>query len=86
MDFEKILAQLRGERDLIEQVIVNIEKLAHKVKRGRGRPLGSITKSQQNGTRPAPALAPGTLQTQVPPLRTLREPNQTRSSLPIRTA
>jgi len=29
MDFEKILAQLRGQRDLIEQVIVNIEKLAH---------------------------------------------------------
>ena len=30
MDFEKILAQLRGQRDLIEQVIVNIEKLAPK--------------------------------------------------------
>jgi hypothetical protein len=55
MDFEKILAQLRGERDLIEQVIVNIENLAHKVKGGRGRPLGSITKSPQNGTKPAPA-------------------------------
>jgi hypothetical protein len=50
MDYEKMLAQLRGERDLIEQVIVNIENLARKGKRGRGRPLGSITKS----TQPAP--------------------------------
>lgn len=54
MDFEKILAQLRGERNLIDQVIVNIENLARKVKRGRGRPLGSITKSPQNGTKLAP--------------------------------
>lgn len=49
MDFAKILAQLRGQRDLIDQVIVSIENLAHP-KRGRGRPKGSVTKSTQNGT------------------------------------
>jgi hypothetical protein len=50
VDFAKILAQLHEERDLIDQVIVNIENLARKSKRGRGRPPGSITKSTQNGT------------------------------------
>jgi hypothetical protein len=50
VDFGKILAQLHEERDLIDQVIVNIENLARKSKRGRGRPPGSITKSTQNGT------------------------------------
>jgi len=53
MDVEKILAELRGERDLIEKVIADLENLARKGKRGRGRPLGSITKKKPNGTMKA---------------------------------
>jgi hypothetical protein len=49
MDFEKMLLQLRGERDLIDKVIVSIETLARKGKRGRGRPPSSVTKNTQNG-------------------------------------
>ena len=47
MDLEEILAELRGERDLLGQAIVTIENLARESKRGRGRPPGSITKSTQ---------------------------------------
>ena len=50
MNFEKILAELRGERDLIDKVIGTIENLADKGKRGRGRPLSSVTKSKQDLT------------------------------------
>jgi hypothetical protein len=50
MDFEKMLLQLRGERDLIDKVIVSIENLARKGKRSRGRPPGSVTKNTPNGT------------------------------------
>jgi len=53
MDYQKLLVELRAERDMIEQVIVNLENLARKSKRGRGRPLGSITKSTQNKTKSA---------------------------------
>jgi hypothetical protein len=48
VNFEKMLAELRGERDLIDKVIVTIENLAGRGKRGRGRPLSSVTKSKQN--------------------------------------
>jgi hypothetical protein len=34
MGFEKMLAGLRGERDLIDKVIITIENLARKGKRG----------------------------------------------------
>ena len=55
MDVEKILAELRGEHDLIEKAIVKIENLTRKGKRGRGRLLGLVTKSKQNETMtPAP--------------------------------
>ena len=50
VDFEKMLIQLRGERDLIDRVIVQIENLARRGKRGRGRPLGSVAKNTQNDT------------------------------------
>lgn len=57
MDVEKILAELRGERDLIEKAIGNIENLARKGKRGPGRPLNLVTKSKQNETM-TPAVEP----------------------------
>jgi hypothetical protein len=47
MDFETMLAQLRRERDLIDRVIVSIESLAGKEKRGPGRPLGSVSKNKK---------------------------------------
>jgi hypothetical protein len=50
MDVEKILAQLRGEHDLIEKAIVKIENLTRKSKRGCGSPLALVTKSKQNET------------------------------------
>jgi hypothetical protein len=57
MDVEKILAQLRGEHDLIEKAIVKIENLTRKGKRGRGHPLGLVTKGKQNETM-TPASEP----------------------------
>ena len=48
LDVEKILAHLRGELDLIEKVIADIENQARKGKRGSGRSLGLVTKSNQN--------------------------------------
>jgi len=45
-----MLAELRGERDLIDKVIVAIENLSGQGKRGRGRPLGSVTKMKQDVT------------------------------------
>jgi hypothetical protein len=41
MDVSKILAELRAERALLDEVIVNLERVAtstSKEKRGRGRP------------------------------------------------
>ena len=57
MDVEKILAQLRGEHDLIEKAIAKIENLTRKGKRGRGRPLSLVAKSKQNETT-TPASEP----------------------------
>jgi hypothetical protein len=54
MDFEKILAQLCGERDLLDKVIADLQILAREDKRGRDRPSGSVTKSAQSGTSPVP--------------------------------
>ena len=50
MDVKKIVAQLRGELDLIEKTIASIENLGRKAKRGSGRPMGLVTKSNQNET------------------------------------
>ncbi|MGA2771195.1 MAG: hypothetical protein ABSG26_10305 [Bryobacteraceae bacterium] len=57
MDVEKILAELRGEHDLIERAIVKIENLTRKGKRGRGCPLGLVAKSKQTETM-TPASQP----------------------------
>jgi hypothetical protein len=48
LDVEKILAHLREELDLIEKVIADMENQARKGKRGRGRPPGWVTNSNQN--------------------------------------
>jgi hypothetical protein len=53
MDVEKILAQLRGEHDLIERAIAKIENLTRKGKRGRGRLLSLVTDGKENETKPA---------------------------------
>lgn len=50
LDLEKMLVELRGERDLIERVIAAIENLSDRGKRGRGRPEGSVTKMKQDVT------------------------------------
>jgi hypothetical protein len=55
MDIEKILAQLRGELNLIEKAIASLEDLGRKEKRGRGRPPGLVSKSNQNETMKAPS-------------------------------
>ena len=38
MDVSKILAELRGEREQIEEAILSLERLARGRSRGRGRP------------------------------------------------
>jgi len=48
MDFEKMLSELRAERELIDKVIANIEDLAKTRKRGPGRPPGSLKKGKQD--------------------------------------
>jgi len=41
MDFAKALAELREQRDRIDQAIASLERLAETRPRGRGRPRGS---------------------------------------------
>lgn len=53
MDVGKFLAQLRVERDLIERAIAKMEDLGRKGERGRGRPLGLVSKCNQNETMKA---------------------------------
>jgi hypothetical protein len=53
MDVGKFLAQLRGELDLIERAIASMEGLGRKGKRGRGRPVGLVSKSNRNETMKA---------------------------------
>jgi hypothetical protein len=55
LDLEKMLDQLRRERDLIDQVILHIENLERQVKGRRGRPPGSITKNKRDATGKAPS-------------------------------
>lgn len=42
LQLEKVLGQLRAERELLDQAIVNLEGLALQRKRSRGRPPGRL--------------------------------------------
>jgi hypothetical protein len=50
----KILADLRAERELLENAIANLERLSHGEKRRRGRPPGSTTPPKQREAASAP--------------------------------
>jgi hypothetical protein len=55
MDVAKILAELRQEREQIEEAIVSLERLARGRSRGRGRPpawLSSLTQPKRRGRPP----------------------------------
>jgi hypothetical protein len=60
LDIETILAHLRGELDLIEKVIADMQNQAREGKRGRS--LGWVTKGNQNEMMKAfskPLVLPG---------------------------
>jgi hypothetical protein len=46
MDLGKTLAELREQRDRIDQAILSLERLANSAPRGRGRPPGSRSKTR----------------------------------------
>ena len=55
MDVSKILAELKAEREQIEQAIVSLEKLAHGRGRKRGRPpswMAEIAAPKRRGRPP----------------------------------
>jgi hypothetical protein len=55
MDVAKILAELRQERQQIEEAILSLERLARGRARGRGRPpawMASITAPKRRGRPP----------------------------------
>jgi hypothetical protein len=55
MDVAKILAELRQERQQIEEAIMSLERLARGRARGRGRPpawMASITAPKRRGRPP----------------------------------
>jgi hypothetical protein len=61
MDVEKILAQLKAEREQMEQVLVSLEQLAHGRGRKRGKPpawMAEVT-SPTGPWPPDPPLPPG---------------------------
>jgi hypothetical protein len=49
MDLEKVIAELRSERDAIDAAILSLERLGRPGKPGPGRPLGSATRSDTDG-------------------------------------
>ncbi len=54
LHLERILAQLRTERELLDQAIANLEGLAVKRKRPRGRPPGRLNlEESESRTRAA---------------------------------
>ncbi len=50
MDLEKVLAELRNERDALDAAIFSLERLGRTGKLGPGRLLDSATKSHTDGT------------------------------------
>jgi len=67
MDLIKALAELRDQRDAIDQAILSLERLASGRPRGRGRPPGRKTGSAKKlpivasaGARAGPKLPPTT--------------------------
>jgi len=50
MDLDKVLAELRSEREAIDVAIHNLERLVRPGKLGPTRPLESVTRSQADGT------------------------------------
>ena len=49
MDVNKMLADLRRQRDEVEQVILNLERLEHSLKRRRGRPPAMLPPPKRRG-------------------------------------
>jgi hypothetical protein len=49
MDIERVLAQLREERQAIDAAIVSLERLEHGRHRGPGRPPDLVVKNSPNG-------------------------------------
>jgi len=52
MDVAKILADLRQEREQIEEAILSLERLASGRGRRRGRPPAWMSEAKKRGTRP----------------------------------
>lgn len=52
MDIFKILAELRGERDQLEEAILTLERLARGKGKRRGRPPAWMTELKRRGRPP----------------------------------
>jgi len=62
MDLEKVLAELRKERDALDQAIISLERLARAGRPAPGRPPGIAAKSptsSANGNHRSAGQAPG---------------------------
>ncbi|MBL8214426.1 MAG: hypothetical protein JNK87_27135 [Bryobacterales bacterium] len=54
MDVNKMLAELRAEREQIEEAILSLERLARGRGKRRGRPPSWLTEMRKVGTKPGP--------------------------------
>jgi hypothetical protein len=59
MDLEKIVAQLHGELDRIENAMTDLESARRKCKHGRSRPAGLVARSNRNKGMKASAKQSG---------------------------
>ena len=59
MDVSKILAELRAEREQIEEAILSLERLARGRGRRRGRPPAWMSGSGETGAPKRPGRPPG---------------------------